>query len=562
MSHNRYGKKDNDLIWESLINKTQHRSNESMQNLWENDLQYIEQFLIDEGLMDTVKKGFGSVKQFASDKLLKPVMNFLAGIIAKDPALAQKAQAAAAQGPEALQQLANTEGDPSVAQQLTSGTNGQAHGESYTNQFNMNQIICDVLVEEQLITSQHAQIIQEKYFRATINELHKQLKQGEGCPWMPATALVSENTAATVHAQINDLMKQAYAANKNFRPSKLYKHMMDNNPKFADFVNKQGNVQPEPEGQPVDVDGDGQPEDTGAGADGAQASDPTGETSPQSPQSDVPDVSGIDPTAGQAKPGLLGKVWNFIKSNKGAIGGAAAMGLAAAIAASTGNPMAFSYLVGGLVGGTRGAIKGATQTQGGFMDKLKGAANQAGADYMKAGGLAAAASGIGQAAGDMVNATPDTATTPEPAVDAPDVTGVDDPYGVDAAGSPEDFNAGGVYDTETPEIGGTSGGFDPETGQSNMDITDDEAAAFNAADEAGSGPRGAEGPAGNEQLPYDPNDKGGLFKRSGVDQYHYDQFKKSLTPQQQRSLGGRGLQAAYLKYLKSANTPVNPDMFG
>ena len=84
------------------------------------------------------------------------------------------------------------------------------------------------------------------------------------------------------------------------------------------------------------------------------------------------------------------------------------MGLAAAIAASTGNPMAFSYLVGGLVGGAKGAIQGATQTQGGFVDKLKGAANQAGADSMKAGGLAAAASGIGQMASNAAGGAPST----------------------------------------------------------------------------------------------------------------------------------------------------------
>ena len=96
MRKQRYNTSDNDLIWESLISKTQHKSNKQMKQLWEQDIKYVEQFLIDEGLMDTVKKGFGAVKDFAADKLLKPVMNFLAGIIAKDPQLAQKAQAAAA----------------------------------------------------------------------------------------------------------------------------------------------------------------------------------------------------------------------------------------------------------------------------------------------------------------------------------------------------------------------------------------------------------------------------------------------------------------------------------
>ena len=204
MRKQRYNTGDNDLIWESLVNKTKHKENKQLEQLWEQDLEYVEQFLIAEGLMDTVKKGFGAVKDFAADKLLKPVMNFLAGIIAKDPQMAQKAQAAAAQGPEALQQLAATEGDPTIAQQLQS-TGGATTGESLSYKFNMNQMICDALVEERLITSQHAQIIQEKYYRATINELHTQMKQDAGCPWMPAT-VVSEN-AVDAAAQIAQLMK-------------------------------------------------------------------------------------------------------------------------------------------------------------------------------------------------------------------------------------------------------------------------------------------------------------------------------------------------------------------
>ena len=415
MRKQRYNTSDNDLIWESLLNKTQHKSNEQLKELWEQDLSYIEQFLIDEGLMDTVKKGFGAVKDFAGDKLLKPVMNFLAGIIAKDPQLAQKAQAAAAQGPEALQQLANTEGDPSVAQQLQAG----AHSESYSYTFNMNRMICDALVEEQLITSQHAQLIKEKYFRATINELHTQMKQDAGCPWMPST-VVSEN-AVNAAAQIAQLMKSGGGAKKV-----LNALMADEMSGFGEYIENefgvdenavakkrrqvqqgqaqygsQGDTQPDATG----TDGETPVDPNATQVDGDQTSDVTGQTPPPLPQTDAPDSSGvnpdIDPDAGGKKaPGLISKVWNFIKSNKGAIGGAAAMGLAAAIAASTGNPMAFSYLVGGLVGGAKGAIQGATQTQGGFVDKLKGAANQAGADSMKAGGLAAAASGIGQMASD------------------------------------------------------------------------------------------------------------------------------------------------------------------
>ena len=434
MRKQRYNTSDNDLIWESLMNKTQHKSNKQLEQLWEQDLEYVEQFLIAEGLMDTVKKGFGAVKDFAADKLLKPVMNFLAGIIAKDPQMAQKAQAAAAQGPEALQQLAATEGDPTIAQQLQS-TGGATTGESHSYKFNMNQMICDALVEERLITSQHAQIIQEKYYRATINELHTQMKQDAGCPWMPAT-VVSEN-AVDAAAQIAQLMKSGGG------PKKVLNALMaDDMSGFGEYLENefgvdenavakkrqqvqqgqdqygsQGNAQPVDnpnatgaEGEtPADPNATGaegetpaDPNATGAGgaqADGTAGVQAGGETAPEQPTPD-PDAGG------QGKPGLISKVWNFIKSNKGAIGGAAAMGLAAAIAASTGNPLAFSYLVGGLAGGVKGAMQGFNQTQGSFGDKVKGAINKAGTDSMKAGGLATVASGIGQMASGAMNAAP------------------------------------------------------------------------------------------------------------------------------------------------------------
>ena len=63
--------------------------------------------------------------------------------------------------------------------------------------------------------------------------------------------------------------------------------------------------------------------------------------------------------------------------------------------------MAASYLTGALIGGARGAIKGATQTQGGFVDKLKGAANQAGKESMIGGGIGAAAAGVGGMVSDL-----------------------------------------------------------------------------------------------------------------------------------------------------------------
>ena len=105
MSNRRYNMNENNLIWESFQNKTNHKKNTEISNLLENDLKYIEQFLIDEGLMDKVKgavgKAAGAVKDFAADKIMKPLMDMLAKAITSDPATADKLagiQQAAQQG--------------------------------------------------------------------------------------------------------------------------------------------------------------------------------------------------------------------------------------------------------------------------------------------------------------------------------------------------------------------------------------------------------------------------------------------------------------------------------
>ena len=433
-------------------------------------------------------------------------------------------------------------------------------------------MICDALVEEQLITSQHAQVIQEKYFRATINELHTQMKQDAGCPWMPST-VVSEN-AVNAAAQIAQLMKSGGGTKKV-----LNALMADEMSGFGEYIQNEFGVDDNAvakkrrqvqQGQAqYGSQGDTQPDATGADGetpvgpnatevDGDQTSDVTGQTPPPLPQSDAPVDGGVDPNidpaaGGKKGPGLISKVWNFIKSNKGAIGGAAAMGLAAAIAASTGNPMAFSYLVGGLVGGAKGAIQGATQTQGGFVDKLKGAANQAGADSMKAGGLAAAASGIGQMASNA--AAGGAPSTGGEVADAGGTQGGEE-FVEPTRPTPDQLKQMNI------DAGITPGGMDPATGTSVDDISDADAAAFNAANPepvtSAAGPVGPAGPAGQEQLPYDPDQEAGVFQRSGVDQYHRDEFEKSLSPREKMQLrpGTRGYETSFKNYLKNAQTPI------
>jgi len=487
MTHNRHGKRDNDIIWEALSNRYNIKHSKQLSKLWEQDVKYVEQFLIDEGLMDTVKKGFGSVKNFASDKLLKPVMDFLAGIIAKDPQMSQKAQAAAAQGPEALQQLASTEGDQSVIQQLDQPI---TQGESYAYQFKLNQTICEALVTVGILTESASKSIQQCRYDIVFESILT--LQKTDCPWKPS-GVVTES-AREIARQITQLMKQGGNSKKVLNAllatdESGFKEYLFNNLKVPEATLDR-RVQQIKRSQQTAPTEPVAPTETEPVA--PTETEPLGTTEPTETGSVPPTNSGAsdtqaippalpDASAGQKTPGLLGKVWNFIKNNKGAIGGAAAMGLAAAIATSTGNPMAFSYLVGGLVGGAKGAIQGATQTQGGFTDKLKGAANAAGTGSMKAGGLAAAASGIGSAASNAVNGAevpgsvdPVTPSTPGEPVDP----------GSDYGGNPGDYSTGGQFDQETPNIGGSTGGFNPETGQSNMDLSDDEVAAYNAQSQA------------------------------------------------------------------------------
>ena len=528
MERKRYGIKDNDLIWESFERRTNHKQKAQFDKLLEADIQYIEQFLIKEGLMDGVKGAFGKVKDFATQKLLKPVMDMIIGAIKKDQNISQQLAGAVDQGPDAVTQLAAAQGDPSVSQQIEGqpDTAASAQAESYVYQFNMNDLICSALVEERLITSSHAQIIQEKYYRNTINEMHKQLKQGEGCPWMPATALVSENTGAVVTKQVTDLLKQAYAANKSFRPNHVWKQLMKTNPKFAEFVNKQGNAQPEPEGQPVDIDGDGQPEDAGAapgpeaggapepevaGVEGEAPGPEASVSEPQAPGADK-DVTPPPADAAQGGQGILGKIWGFLKNNKGVLTGAVALGVLGLMMTNPATAaIALPALKTGLAGAGMGFVKGAAGTQGGVKDRLMGGLNQAG----KTGAMAAGAGALAGAAGAAMSGGE------APVADAPGVDPQSEP--------PQDANATAVTNMPPPEV--------PDAGEVP-----------------------AEEPVGEpeEELPYDPEQKETMFQRSGADQYHRDEFQKSLSPREKMQMrpGSRGYESAFRRYLSNAETPI------
>ena len=244
------------------------------------------------------------------------------------------------------------------------------------------------------------------------------------------------------------------------------------------------------------------------------------------------------PADGAKAPGILGKVWNFVKANKGAIGGLAAMGIAAALIAG-GGPFAIPatrYLTGALMGGVRGAIKGAKGTEGGMMDKFKGAANQAGADSMKGGavGMVAGAAGdaVGSVMGGAANAAadgqvPSAAAEPyvEPSVEPgvePEVpedlptSSIDTPWDPDSQG-------GEMSDEEwanLPSQGGTN--YDPETGAAMPTDANGETPGVDyqepdaqSAAEAEAGVGTIDPVTGKPIEMIDPENKPGFFKKLG-----------------------------------------------
>ena len=351
--------------------------------------------------------------------------------------------------------------------------------ESY--KLTLNEMICDALVEEGIITTKHSQLIQEKHFASVCVEIYNEQSRTWDCPWQP---VVNERSLPPAGApkkksnnynQIVDKINKLIAMSPNTERD-IFSKLMKTNVKFANFVKKQSNAavtnqQQEPQAaQETPTTGDQQqatpttpdvskPETwerkQGIGGETIVVDPETGDemiegsplfkslTDPVERQrhiqmkqdglfdqknSQSPEAPNESPTTNDqqqetqptqqapgpqssisAQPGLLGKIWNFVKSNKGAISGAAALGIAAALTA-TGNPMASAYLTGALIGGVRGAIKGATSTEGGFVDKLKGAANQAGKDSMIGGGLAAAGAGMAGAVGDLAAGSADLAS--------------------------------------------------------------------------------------------------------------------------------------------------------
>ena len=519
MQRNRYDVKDNDLIWESFMNKTNHKQISEFDKLLESDLVYLENFLVNEGLMDGVKGAFGKVKDFASQKLLKPVVDMIVSALAKDPTAAQKVASAAEQGPEGLAALAQAEGDPSVQQQIQAPagaemTGQQTAAESLAYQFQMNEMICEALVEERLITSQRSQIIQEKYYRNTINEMHKQLKQGEGCPWMPATVLVKENATKAAGEQIAAILKQQ-TGGRQPKIAAALKHTSKVFPAFQKFVDAQAVQQAaaaEPEAAGADAAGaDAAGVDASGGGEPPQTTSeepPTGDVSaPIDAPSPVAGGTGPSPDAIQGGQGILGKIWSFLKNNKGILTGAVAIGVLGLMMTNPATAaIALPAIKTGLAGAGMGFVKGAATTDGGVKDRLMGGLNTAGKTGAMAAGAGAIASGAGAAA-DMVGGsevTPPVAGTEDEFVeptrpDAEELAQMQaDTVGSDPEASANDNLSIDPYSSEydpEPEYSGDAN-TNAQTGQSTS-----------PRDYSGSD---ATQKASRASMGYDPNDPRGV----------------------------------------------------
>ena len=548
MSSRKYNTNDSDLIWESFQNRTNHkmsRQSSDYNKLLENDLKYIEEFLIREGIWDKVKgaagAAVGKVKDFAADKIMKPLMDMLAAAIQNDPASAEKLPELqqAAQGGEDIGAILQANGDQSIMKQIESQPDAadpeaaaSPQAESYLYQFNMNSMICEALVGQGIISESKSQIIQERRKFEVASVLFESLKkntQPKDCPWMPnlvvergpvrgADGQFAKGNQSGVQYAPADAPVEAPAAapaagggytgsvRKDVGVLKSnIKQFLKANPKMANDgrfksieqmvsgLDREGRTAEAPTAEAPAAEA---PTAEAPAAEAPAAEAPAAETPAAGPGPGAPTVGGdgssmpvadgatpaggTEPGADGAKaPGILGKVWNFVKANKGAIGGLAAMGIAAALIAG-GGPLAIPatrYLTGALIGGVRGAVKGATGTEGGFTDKLKGAANQAGADSIKGGAIGAVAGAAGDAVGNVMSGAANTAAGGEvPSIGAEPYQPEPMDQTSDYGGNPEDYSAGGQSDMETP-----GGGFDAETGQSNMDMSDEEAAAFNAS---------------------------------------------------------------------------------
>ena len=421
---------DSQLIWESLKSSNNNTPTNEIDKLFEKDLEYITEFLINEGLLDAVKSGFGKVKDFASQKLLQPIVDMAMKALAKlDPELAQKLATASQSGDSEQIQSLLSPGEQE-AQKIVSQSNQsvtQQSAEAYANKFELNSIICEALVDTGIISSDRSQVIQERYYSHACSEMLRECKSTskDECPHQPRIITEARQNYTDIASQISALIKTSTRPHRDVFPK-----LMKISRPFANFAKKQTASQTStpPPKEPVTP----------------PPKKPV--TSPPkkpvtSPPEDVESQQETQVVSNQG--GILSSVWNFVKSNKiattlGALGvlsialaalpvGGALAPILAAAAAKAKIGAAIGATVGGLKSGAdeykssgergeTGLQRLGSTVKSGLKGAVGGAARGSGTGAL-AGGAAEIAAGSSSAVQTPAtsNVDPDSAyTTPDP----------------------------------------------------------------------------------------------------------------------------------------------------
>lgn len=362
----------------------------------------IEEILIEEGLMDTIKgagqKVAGAVKnigQAVNDRVLQPILKKAVDWLAQnDPDTLVSVMGAAEEGPEALDQLVGAEGGDQVEQQIANAP--QAVNESV-------DLYKEILREHILYL--HNEGLLSKIGQG-IGNIGRKAKQGidyvnQNAPeWKKQAQQGLQNVKQNVQQGVADLrqgVQQGYsgeqpAAPDAEQPAQQPGALDPNNPTDSEM-------------QQYDADGDGELSSASqADAPGGQEKYRMGHDRIFGGEEPAPE----QPAAGgDQKQGLISKIVGWVKENpnmsKGiamGIFGAANLALGAGLAAALA-PMAGGYAIGG---GIAGVMEYRKLRQQGMEPKeaLAQAAKTANEKGLTAGMFAGGASLIGNIAGKIM----------------------------------------------------------------------------------------------------------------------------------------------------------------
>ena len=365
---------DSHLIFEQYI-----KSKNPNKYLFEQDLKEFENFLIREGLFDKFKQkaaqAGSSIKNFASEKLLQPLVNQALSFLQKnDPETLKKLQTAAAKGDQKAIDSIIAQGNQEK-QKIQQSLSTQQESVGY---FDNYSIFSQIVFNEGLVSERKANFLIEKYA-----EEDGEADIAKGLGFKNREAFRVEYKKA---GNINNYFKQ--------NPDKAKQVNWDVNDSAANNFTKftSGNVGAAP--QPAGA----APQPAGA------APQPAGAT----PQ---PAAAGVTPQEGN-KEGFIKKAYNWVKANpiKTSLGALAVLGVVAAAAPAIAPAMLAGALKGGGIGAATGAVTGTIQgmkdTKGQLkgMDRFKQVAKTAGKKALTKGLAGAAIGGtVGGITGAITN---------------------------------------------------------------------------------------------------------------------------------------------------------------